>query len=363
MSTNDRRFALIAGLLLALGTPVGLASASPDHHAPAKPTAKPKAKPAPKTEPSHAEKPAPKPAHSGHGTTEAKTDSHVIETAPPATPAHTAPAAKQPEPSYAAEPQADGHAVPAAASARQTATAEQALAWLNEGNARWVAGEPTAPNTDSSRRSRTATEGQFPFVTIITCADSRCPVERIFDRGVGDVFVARVAGNVIDPHTAGTVEYGVEHLHTPLIVIMGHTSCGAVKAAASGARPGHNIDVLLDDIAPAVARARSANPEAQGDQFVNAAVRENVFQSMFDLFNTSPLTARMVADKNVKLVGAVYDMETGRVSFVGEHPWQDQLVQAVLSRPAAHPAAETAPTATETASAEPAGHADHAQGH
>lgn len=238
----------------------------------------------------------------------------------------------------------EAHTAPAPGGSNTTYTPDQALSMLVEGNARWVSGNPTSPNTDASRRSQTAQNGQFPFVTVITCADSRCPVERIFDRGVGDVFVARVAGNVVDTNTAGTVEYGVEHLHTPVIVVMGHTACGAVKAACAGAKPGHNIDALLSEISPAVARAKTLNPNAQGDEFINIAIRENVFQSIFDLLNTSPMTAKFVQEKKVKLVGAVYDISTGKVEFLGEHPWQDQLIQATLPR--------ANPTSHETAGAE-----------
>lgn len=231
---------------------------------------------------------------------------------------------------------------------------DQALTLLTEGNARWVAGNPTSPNADPSRRRETAA-GQNPFVTVITCADSRCPVERLFDRGVGDVFVARVAGNVIDANVAGTVEYGVEHLHTPLIVVMGHTACGAVKAAASGAKVGHNIDSLLAEIAPAVQRAKSTNPGIEGDALVTAAIRENVYQSMFDLLKTSPLTAEMVSQNKVRLVGAVYDLSTGKVEFLGAHPWQDQLIQAMLGNSKAAPTQEHEP-ASATANAEHEAH-------
>ena len=220
-----------------------------------------------------------------------------------------------------------------------TYTADEALAMLKEGNARWVSGNTTSPNSDASRRRETAA-GQHPFVTVITCADSRCPVERLFDRGVGEVFVSRVAGNVIGDHAAGTIEYGVEHLHTPLVLVMGHTGCGAVKAAAANAHPGHNIDSLIAEITPAVERARQTQPNATGEEFLNIAVRENVYQQMFDLLKTSPLTATMVQNGQVKLIGAVYDISTGKVEFIGEHPWQQQLIEA-MNLPKDNPATPT----------------------
>ncbi|CAG0969131.1 Carbonic anhydrase 2 [Phycisphaerales bacterium] len=130
------------------------------------------------------------------------------------------------------------HESPAApASAHESAgapSAEAVLAMLREGNAHWASGKCENPSTDSSRRQETAA-GQHPFATIITCADSRLPVERIFDRGVGELFVVRVAGNVAGESETGTAEYAVEHLKTPVILVMGHTRCGAVAAAASGA--------------------------------------------------------------------------------------------------------------------------------
>ncbi len=208
-------------------------------------------------------------------------------------------------------------------------TADEALAMLTEGNARWVADRDTGPHTDSSRRQDTASNGQFPFATVVTCADSRIPVERVFDVGVGDLFVTRVAGNVASKSSeVGTIEYGVEHLHTPVLVIMGHTSCGAVGAACSGAHLHGNVGDLVANIYPAVDRAKRNNPQAQGPELVNAAVRENVWQTIFDLYRNSPDTRKLVKNGELKVVGAVYDIATGKVEWLGEHPWNKELAGA-----------------------------------
>lgn len=225
--------------------------------------------------------------------------------------------ASKPATKAASTPSADG-----------TVTAEQALTFLTEGNARWVSNSPLAPNTESSRRAEVAENGQSPFVTVLTCADSRLPVERIFDRGVGDVFVVRVAGNVAGGSETGTIEYGLGHLKTPLLVVMGHTKCGAVAAAASGAEVHGHIAELLSQITPAVERARRANPNLTGNELAAASVKENVWQTVFQLFKTSPEFLEAVQGGKVKVVGAVCDISTGKVDWMGEHPWQNELIAA-----------------------------------
>ncbi len=211
-------------------------------------------------------------------------------------------------------------------------TADEALTQLREGNERWVSASPQAPNTSESRRRAVAEQGQVPFATILTCADSRIPVERVFDRGVGDLFVLRVAGNVAGPHEAGTIEYGAEHLHVPVLVVMGHTSCGAVSAAASGAEAPGNVGSLVAAITPAVERARSLNPSLEGPDLAAAAVRENVWQSVFDLIRSSDACRERIASGSLRVVGAVYDIATGRVEWLGEHPWQREIIAAMESR-------------------------------
>jgi carbonic anhydrase len=214
-------------------------------------------------------------------------------------------------------------------------SSKQALKWLREGNSRWTASANEDPNISSERRTRLAEDGQKPFASIITCADSRLPVERIFDRGVGDLFVVRVAGNIAGRSEIGTIEYGVGHLNTPLLVVMGHTKCGAVAAAATGAEVHGAIADLVSAITPAVERAKRDNPNASKEELAAAAVKENVWQTVFDLLKSSEECREAVRAGKLSVVGAVCDISTGKVEFLGEHPWQSQLIDAFAGQRAA----------------------------
>ncbi|MGQ0629160.1 MAG: carbonic anhydrase [Phycisphaerales bacterium] len=213
-------------------------------------------------------------------------------------------------------------------------TADEALQRLVDGNARWANAKPQNPRIDATRREDVAANGQKPYASILTCADSRIPVERVFDAGVGDLFVVRVAGNIAGPSESGSLEYGVEHLKTPLLIVLGHSKCGAVAAAAANAKVGGHIAGLINSIQPAVARARKANPGMDEKELVVPAVRENVHQTIFDLLRNSPDVRHLVKDGNLKVIGGVYDIATGRVDWLGEHPWQDELVSAFDARDA-----------------------------
>jgi carbonic anhydrase len=268
-----------------------------------------------------------KPAAVGHGSKPAAPDAHAK--ADPAMPA----ASKDKH----ADPQADSHTVSQAAShsaatpsvAGGTVSAEDALKMLIEGNERWVKEQATNPNGDAARRKEVAEKGQTPFVTVLTCADSRLPVERIVDRGVGEVFVVRVAGNIAGVSETGTVEYGLGHLNTPLLVVMGHTKCGAVAAAASGAEVHGKIADIVDAIEPAVERAKRKNPGVEGADLVAAAVKENVWQTVFGLIRESKEIRGLVAKGKVKVVGAMCDLSTGKIEWLGEHPWQMEMIDAL----------------------------------
>ncbi|HLO40815.1 MAG TPA: carbonic anhydrase [Phycisphaerales bacterium] len=218
---------------------------------------------------------------------------------------------------------------PAAEGEETAITADAALAMLKEGNQRWVAGDAKNPSTDAARRQVTADKGQKPFATVLTCADSRVPVERIFDRGVGEVFSIRVAGNVAGDSETGTIEYGVGHLHTPLIVVMGHTKCGAVAAACSNAQLHGKVAMLVDHIHPAVERVKRASPDADDAQLATLAIKENVWQSIFDLYKNSDEIRNDAHEGKVRVVGAIYDIATGKVEWLGEHPWQSQILDAL----------------------------------
>jgi carbonic anhydrase len=139
-----------------------------------------------------------------------------------------------------------------AADVKTTVSADEAIRLLTAGNDRFVAGKPQRPNSDLDRARSTAKNGQAPFAAVLACADSRVPVETVFDRGIGDLFVVRVAGNVADPGTLGSIEYAAEHLGTPVVVVLGHTQCGAVTAAMDNTELYGNLPSWVGVVRPAV---------------------------------------------------------------------------------------------------------------
>ena len=188
-----------------------------------------------------------------------------------------------------------------------------ALARLKAGNARFVANASEALPITAPRRAALA-QGQSPFASVLSCADSRVPPEVIFHTGLGDLFVVRAAGHVSDRSVLASVEYGAEHLHTPLLVVMGHESCGAVKAALdtpASTSLGPNLDYLLKAIRPAV--ARSANQPAEIR--LRAAILANVEETINQLLETSQLLKRMAESQHLAIVGAYYELASGRVYF------------------------------------------------
>ena len=208
---------------------------------------------------------------------------------------------------------------------------EQALNSLKDGNKRFVSGLQRSqtyryPNLNQGRLN-TVSKGQNPFATIIGCSDSRVPLEHVFNVGLGDIFPIRVAGNVCDVDEIGSIEYGVGHLSTPVMVIVGHTSCGAVTAVAEDAEVHGSIPELVDNIVPAVMRVKRANPGARGSQLVSMSVRENVWQSIDDLFAGSSEVRHLVESGALTVQGAIYSLETGKVEWLGEHPEQNILLK------------------------------------
>jgi carbonic anhydrase len=203
---------------------------------------------------------------------------------------------------------------------------DEALARLQEGNQRFLANARTMPHTGLDRLQELV-GGQHPFATVITCSDSRVPPEYFFDVGFGDIFTIRVAGNVCDTDEVGSIEYGVDHLGTPLMLVLGHSHCGAVTAVVQDAEVHGNIPELVDNIIPAVEKVKHEHPELAGDQLITASIKENVWQSIDDLFRTSPATRERVRQGHLKIVGAILDIETGKIEWLGTHPNQDKLLQ------------------------------------
>lgn len=187
------------------------------------------------------------------------------------------------------------------------ATPEQALAELMAGNARFVAGRTVGPNR-SMARLREVVPTQNPFAAVLSCADSRVPVEIVFDQGFGDVFVCRAAGNIVTPELIGSLEFGTLVLGSKVLMVMGHTGCGAVKATIAGDPVPGQISTLYRHIQPAVDRVASRELEA--------VTRENVRVQAGLLRASSPVVAQLVREKKLIVAGGVYDLATGRVAMV-----------------------------------------------
>ncbi len=219
-------------------------------------------------------------------------------------------------------------AAPCFASGPSTAhkpTPDQAIEMLKKGNERFVTGKSVHPHTDTARLKQAATEnqGDHAYATIIACSDSRVPTERIFDAGIMDIFSIRIAGNVCDVDEIGSIEYGVAHVHTPVVLVLGHTQCGAVTAVTKaiqgmGSPLERNIPPLVDNIEPAVKKAMVANPGVLGAKIIPHAIEYNVWQAIEDLFMKSPVTRNLVKEGKVKVVAAVYDVGTGKVNWLPE---------------------------------------------
>jgi carbonic anhydrase len=194
-------------------------------------------------------------------------------------------------------------------------TAEQALARLKAGNRRFLRGRARFPTVQKEVLVELAKE-QRPYATVIGCSDSRVPPELLFDAHFGELFIVRVAGNVISPEVMGSLQYAAVHLHTPLFVVLGHARCGAVQAALarkSGAmRERRHIDMLLSRILPAL---DDLDGKLSDEARLDAAVEANVRWSMRQLRETPEGRTRM-AEGILKLVGAVYDIQTGNVRFL-----------------------------------------------
>jgi carbonic anhydrase len=203
---------------------------------------------------------------------------------------------------------------------------EQAIQMLAEGNMRFALGQSTHPNISFSRRLLTTTEGQAPFATIIGCSDSRVPVEILFDQGVGDLFVIKVAGNVADTDEIGSAEYGVDHLGTPVLMVLGHTYCGAVTAVTTGAEVHGSIPALVDNIVPAVEKARHEHPDADVPDLVAKATEANIWQAIEDILTKSHAIADRAKDGRVMVVGGMYNILSGKVEILGAHPNQTELL-------------------------------------
>lgn len=188
-------------------------------------------------------------------------------------------------------------------------SADQVWADLMAGNKRFVAGKTRSYDVVALRRK--IASGQQPNVIILSCSDSRVAPELVFDQSLGDIFVVRTAGNVADPVGLGSLEYAVDHIHSPLLVVLGHQKCGAVTAACSGDKmPSKNLEAIVDKIDPAVTKAKSY---AKSDDLIESAIKENVHQSAKDLLTNSEILRDAVKAGKLTVIEAEYQLASGEV--------------------------------------------------
>ena len=186
------------------------------------------------------------------------------------------------------------------------------VAWrkLTIGNRRFATGHTQHPNQTTGRREEVA-KSQHPFAVIVGCSDSRLSPEIVFDQGLGDLFVVRVAGNIVDDNALGSIEYAVEHLGARLIVVLGHEKCGAVAAAVASDHADGHVDSIVKAIQPAVVKAK-----AEPGDVVDNAVKENVRQVVTEIRTSEPVLEKLVKSGKIRVIGARYDLDSGRLQLV-----------------------------------------------
>ena len=199
---------------------------------------------------------------------------------------------------------------PASAVSKSGLTADQALQRLIAGNERYVAGTATHPDQTIQRRAEVA-KGQSPFAIVLTCSDSRVAPEILLDQGLGDLFVIRNAGNILDDHVIGSMEYAVEHLHVPLVLVVGHEKCGAISAAVAGGEASGHIPSLVEAIEPVVKQVKNL----PGDPVENV-VRANAQRIAETLTRSEPILKEAVNKGKLLVVPARYDLVTGHLEIL-----------------------------------------------
>ena len=190
-------------------------------------------------------------------------------------------------------------------------SADEALNKLKQGNKRFVQLHQKHPD-ESAKRRKEMVKGQHPFVIVLSCSDSRVPPELIFDQGLGDIFEIRNAGNVLNDHVIGSIEYAVMHCGVKLIVIMGHQDCGAINATLSGVSETKYIQALEDSIQPAVEQCKAKGLEVNSDNVVKA----HVMQDIEELMRNDVELVKYMKKHNVKIVPAYYHLDSGKVDFL-----------------------------------------------
>jgi len=207
-------------------------------------------------------------------------------------------------------------------------TQDQAFRILQEGNARFVEGKRVHPHEFLTHARETAEYGQRPIATFLSCSDSRVPLEIIFDQSIGDLFSIRVVGNICRDSQLGSIEFGVKYTETSLCVVLGHTKCGAVTAACTGQGLEENIQALMQSIHPALERAQALTGKT-GSEIIEVCCVENVFVQIETMFKKSEVLREAARQGELSIIGAVYDIETGLVTFLGPHPQNERLIHGI----------------------------------
>ena len=199
-------------------------------------------------------------------------------------------------------------------------TALEAFVRLRDGNQRFASNQGTNGDVSTSRRRAELVNGQAPFAIVLGCSDSRVPAELVFDQGFGDLFVIRVAGNIVAPSQIGSVEFAAERFRTRLVVVMGHSQCGAVVATleelqGTGRSQSGNLRSIVDRVRPAVETVLASGSWQDPDALIHASVRANVRAAANQLRHGSALLERLIQTEGLLVVGAEYSLETGVVDF------------------------------------------------
>lgn len=194
-------------------------------------------------------------------------------------------------------------------------TPDSVIQSLKDGNKQFLANDLTA--RDHSAMVRSAAKGQYPKAVILSCLDSRIPVEDVFNKGIGDLFVARVAGNFVNDDILGSMEFGCKVSGAKVILVIGHESCGAIKAAIDNVKLG-NITAMLSKIKPAVEKSKDFTGEksSKNDAYVEYVAKKNVLNTIETIKSKSPILAEMAQKGQIKIVGAYYHLQTGEIEFL-----------------------------------------------
>ncbi|WP_448377702.1 carbonic anhydrase, partial [Fervidobacterium sp.] len=190
------------------------------------------------------------------------------------------------------------------------------LGKLKYGNEQFAKGALQTPKVDEMTRYTLETEGQRPFAVVVACSDSRVPPELVFNQGLGDLFVVRVAGNIVNEENLASIEYAVEHLKVPLIVVLGHTHCGAVKAAVDGQSLEGHLPHLVAHIDPVIRQLRHTHPHLKGDALIERVTQENVRHTIRVILERSEIVRKQYEAGKVQFAGGVYHLREGKVEWL-----------------------------------------------